>query len=136
MRTALFPAVISIASLAGLGAQAADSGPFAKWTDKDAPRCVAVSEFASVSRTIQLTPEQFEFARALLVATPPFSRTLPPCDHAVLAVASDQAMLALVSDNVSCARFLAPDFIVAILIQAGAGATGKVGDPASFEADR
>ena len=125
-----------IASLMTSSAQAEESGPFAKWIDKNAPRCVAVSEFASVSRTIQLTPEQFEFARALFVATPPVSRSLPPGDHAVLAVAGDQAMLALVSDNVSCARFLAPDFIVAMLIEVGAGVTGKPGDPVSFTEDR
>lgn len=132
MRTALFGLVIAAASLASCGAQAADAGPFAKWIDKDSPQCVPVSDFASVSRTIQLTPEQFQFARALFVATPPVSRTLPPGDHAVLAVSGDQAMLALVGDNVSCARFLAPDFIVAMLIEVGAGATGKIGDPASF----
>jgi len=70
------------------------------------------------------------------VTTPPVSRTLPPGDHAVLAIAADRAMLALVSDSVSCARFLTPDFIVAMLIEVGAGATGKVGDPASFTTDR
>jgi len=136
MRTALFGSVVLIALLATAGAQAEDSEPFAKWVDKNAPQCVAVADFASVSQTIQLTPEQFEFVRALFVATPPVSKTLPPGDHAVLAVANNQAMLALVSDNVSCARFLAPDFIVAMLIQVGAGATSKIGDPARFERDR
>jgi hypothetical protein len=136
MRTAQFGSIISIASLVAFSAQAEDSGPFAQWIDKNTPRCVPVSDFASVSRTIRLTPEQFQFVRALFVATPPVSRTLPPGDHAVLAVAKDQAMLALVSDDVSCARFLAPDFFVAMLIEVGAGATAKVGDPASFETDR
>jgi len=136
MRTALLGSTVLITSLATAGAQAEDSEPFAKWVDKNAPQCVAVSDFASVSKTIQLTPEQFEFVRALYVATPPVSKTLPPGDHAVLAIASNQAMLALVSDNVSCARFLAPDFIVAMLIQVGAGGTSKIGDPAGFDRDR
>ncbi len=123
-------------TLSSFAAQAEDSGPFAKWIDKNSPQCAPVSDFASVSRIIQLTLEQFQFARALFVAIPPVSRMLPPGDHAALAVAGDQAMLALVSDNVSCARVLAPDFIVAMLIEVGAGATGKVGDPASFTQSR
>jgi hypothetical protein len=136
MRTALFGTAFSVASFIAGAAQADDAGPFAKWLGDNAPRCVAVSEFAAVSRTVRLTPEQFEFVRALYVATPPVSKTLPPGDHAVLATADDQAMLALVSDDMSCARFLAPDFIVAMLIQVGAGATGELGDPASFAIER
>lgn len=132
MRTVLFGAALSIASLATLSAQADETGPFAKWLNKDAPRCVPVSEFASVSHPIALTQEQFEFVRALYVALPPISRTLPPGDHALMATAGDETLLALVGDNVSCARFLAPDFIVAMLIQVGQGAYGQVGDPTAF----
>ena len=34
-------------------------------------------------------------------------------------------MLALVSDNLACARFLAPDFVVEMLMQVGEGGTGR-----------
>lgn len=136
MKAALFGSVFSLALIGACSAQADAPNPFAKWVDKSSPHCVAVADFASVSKTILLTPEQFEFVRALYVATPPVSRSLPPGDHAVLATAGNQAMLALVGDNVSCARFLAPDFVVAMLIEVGKGAIKAVGQPASFEIDR
>ena len=138
MKAALFVSVLATATLLGVAAQAEDAaGPFDKWLSKEAPECVPVADFKSVGNTIQLTQEQFEFVRALYVAIPPMSTTLPPGDHTVLATANNQAMLALVGDNVSCARFLAPHFVVAMLIQVGAGATGsKLGEPASFERDR
>jgi len=132
MKPALFVSVLSFGSLMSGSLHADETGAFTKWLGENAPRCVPVSEFSSVSRTIQLTPEQFEFVRALYVAIPPISQSLPPGDHAVLATASGEAMLALVSDNIACARFLAPDFIVAMLIEVGAGATGKVGERTSL----
>ena len=136
MKAMRVASTVSIALLLSCGARAENSEPFAKWLDKAAPECVPVAEFNSVAKTIRLTPEQFEFVRALYVAIPPMSKKLPPGDHAVLAVAKDQAMLALVTDDVSCARFLAPDFVVAMLMQVGAGASVKIGDPASYETYR
>ena len=41
---------------------------------------------ASVSKVMDLTAEQFQFVRALYVALPPVSRTLPPGDHAVMLI--------------------------------------------------
>ena len=67
------------------------------------------------------TAEQFEFVRALYVAPPPVSRTLPPGDHAVMASSGDAIMLALVADGQACGRFLAPDFIKTMLMQVGDG---------------
>jgi hypothetical protein len=66
-----------------------------------------------------LTAEQFQFVRALYVAIPPVSRTLPPGDHAGMASSGGAVMLALIADGQACARFLAPDFIQAMLIQVG-----------------
>ena len=69
---------------------------------------------------------------ALYVALPPVSRTLPPGDKAIMANSGDAVMLALVADGQACARFLAPDFIKAMLIQVGMGETGHIGTPAAY----
>jgi hypothetical protein len=63
--------------------------------------------------------EQFQFVRAHYVAIPPVSRTLPPGDQAVMARSGGAVMLAIVADGQAYARFLAPDFIQAMLIQVG-----------------
>jgi hypothetical protein len=141
MKHALFTAALSAAVLVGLGsfgAYAQDSsaednsqtaGVFGKWLKPDAPECVPVSDIASVSHLIKLTPEQFQFARALYIAIPPISRQLPPGDSAVVASADGKAMVALVANGQTCARFLAPDFILSMLVQVGRGETGKIGEP-------
>ena len=71
-----------------------DAGAFAKWLSPDAPECVPVSAIKSVATVTDLTPEQFQFARALYVALPPVSRTLPPGDKAVMANSGDAVMIA------------------------------------------
>jgi hypothetical protein len=97
---------------------------FNKWLHDRSPTCV--------STVIELTPEQFQFVRALYVALPPESRTLPPGDRAVMAKSGDAVMLALVDDGQACARFLAPDFIQTMLLQVGIGETGHVGTPVAY----
>jgi hypothetical protein len=140
MKQAFFTAALSAAVLVGLGnfgAHAQDSnaqqdsqvaGVFARWLGPDAPECVKVSEIGSMSRLTKLSPEQFQFARALYIAIPPISRQLPPGDSAVVASADGKAMVALVANGEACARFLAPDFILSMLDQVGKGETGKVGE--------
>ena len=113
-------------------AQTENAGVFDKWLNQNAPECVPVKEFQTVSRVINLTPDQFQFVRALYVALPPVSRTLPPGDRAVMATAGDVVMLALVSDDQACARFLAPDFIQAMLVQVGEGQVTHVGTPVNW----
>ena len=82
---------------------------------------------------IELTPEQFQFVRAFYIAISPVSRTLPPGDHAIMATSGRDVMLALVASGQACARFLAPDFIQAMVIEVGEGRTGEmVGTPASW----
>jgi len=76
-----------------------------------------------------LTPDQFQFVRALYIAIPPISRKLPPGDHAVMASSGGAVMVALVADDQACARFLAPDFIQAMLAQVGQGMTVGLGTP-------
>jgi hypothetical protein len=129
VRTALFNSILSMALLSPYCIHAQDASVFRKWLDQSAHECVPVTEFKSMSRVIELTPEQFQFVRALYVALPPISRTLPPGDHAVMASAGDETMLALVADGQSCARFLAPQFILEMLIQVGEGKTVNVGEP-------
>ena len=101
------------------------AGVFDKWLNPDAPECVPVSAFT----VTDLTAEQFQFVRALYVAIPPISRKLPPGDRAVMARSGDAVMLALVADGQSCARFLAPDFIQAMVTQVGQGMTVGLGTP-------
>ena len=86
-------------------------------------------QIGSVSHVTKLTAEQFQFVRALYVAIPPISRQLPPGDSAVVASASGKAMIALVADGKACARFLAPDFVLSMLVEVGKGEVGMIGQP-------
>ena len=106
-----------------------EAGVFSPWLNTDAPQCVPVSEIGSVSRLTKLTPQQFQFVRALYIAIPPISRELPPGDSAVVASANGRSMIALVSGGETCARFLAPDFVLSMLSQVGKGENEAIGDP-------
>jgi hypothetical protein len=106
-----------------------DAGVFSQWLTADSPQCVPVNQIGSVSRLTKLTPEQFQFVRALYIAIPPISRELPPGDSAVVASASGKSMIALVAGGQACARFLAPDFVLSMLVQVGRGETGMIGEP-------
>ena len=132
MKIAWLGAALSAAVFAPFCAHAQDAGVFEKWLTQEAPQCVPVDAFKSVSTVQELNPQQFQFVRALFVALPPVSRTLPPGDHAVMARSGDAVMLALVADGQACARFLAPDFIQTMLIQVGVGGTGHIGTPAAY----
>jgi hypothetical protein len=105
------------------------AGVFDQWLRPNAPQCVPISDIASVSRLTKLTPEQFQFVRALYIAIPPVSRELPPGDSAIVASAKGKAMIALVAEGRTCARFLAPDFVLTMLAQVARGETGKIGEP-------
>ena len=106
-----------------------EAGVFSQWLSTDAPQCVAVSKIGSVSHLTKLTREQFQFVRALYIAIPPISRALPPGDSAMIASANGHSMVALVSGGETCARFLAPDFVLSMLTQVGKGETEAAGDP-------
>jgi len=106
-----------------------DAGAFDKWLSPDAPECVPVSAIKSAATVTELTPEQFQFARALYIAVPPISRKLPPGDHAIMASSGGAAMVALVVDDQACARFLAPDFVKTMLVEVGQGMTVEPGTP-------
>jgi hypothetical protein len=125
---------IAVALAAGcLGSSApafADgAGAFDKWLSPDAPECVPLSAIKSVATLTDLTPEQFQFVRALYIAIPPVSRELPPGDHAIMASSGDAVMVALVADGQACARFLAPDFVKTMLVEVGHGMTVELGTP-------
>jgi hypothetical protein len=132
MRLAVFSAALSTALLTAFCANAEGAGVFDKWLSPDSPECVPVSEFKAVSTVTELTPAQFQFVRALYVALPPVSHTLPPGDHAVMASAGGDVMVALVDGVQACARFLAPDFIQSMLTQVGEGQNEHVGLPVSW----
>ena len=131
MRPVIAAALAAGCLFSSIPASAGDGGAgvFDRWLDQQAPECVPVSAIKSVSTVTDLTPEQFQFVRALYVALPPVSRTLPPGDRAVMATSGDAVMLALVADGKACARFLAPDFIQSMLIQVGKGMTVGLGTP-------
>ena len=118
-----------LVSSAPVFAAADDAGAFDKWLRPDAPQCVPVSAIQSVATLTDLTPEQFQFARALYIAIPPISRELPPGDHAIMASSGGAVMVALVADGQACARFLAPDFVKTMLVEVGHGMTVGVGTP-------
>jgi hypothetical protein len=132
MKAIWFGSALSTALVAGVGAHAEDAGVFDKWLSQEAPECVPVSAFASVSTVKDLSRDQFQFVRAFYVALPPVSRTLPPGDHAVMATAGGVTMLALVAERQACARFLAPDFLQAMVIQVNEGQTTPIGTPVSW----
>jgi hypothetical protein len=140
----LVASAAALAGLAGFGVRTQDvtpaqdlssqesgqeAGVFSQWLTADAPECVPVSQIGSVSRLTKLTPEQFQFVRALYIAIPPVSRELPPGDSAVVASADGKAMIALVAGGQACARFLAPDFVLSMLVQVGRGEIGMIGEP-------
>jgi len=104
-----------------------DAGALDNWLSPDSPECVPIAAIKSVSTVTDLTPEQFQFVRALYVAIPPVSRQLPPGDHAVMARSGGVVMLALVADGQACARLLAPDFIQTMVMQVGQGMTVSLG---------
>ena len=108
---------------------AQDAGVFSQWLTAGAPECVPVSQIGSVSHVTRLSAEQFQFVRALYVAIPPISRELPPGDSAVVATASGKSMIALIAGGQACARFLAPDFVLSMLVQVGKGEVGMIGEP-------
>ena len=85
----------------------ADAGAFDKWLSPDAPECVPVSAIKSAATVTELTPEQFQFARALYIAVPPISRKLPPGDHAIMASSRGAVMVAL-SPTVRLVRGFSP----------------------------
>jgi hypothetical protein len=132
MKAIWFGAALSTALLSAVGARAQDAGIFDKWLNEEAPECVPVSAFESVSTVKDLSRDQFQFVRAFYVALPPVSRTLPPGDHAVMASAGGAVMLALVADGQACARFLAPDFLQAMVIQVGEDRMTHIGTPVSW----
>jgi hypothetical protein len=106
-----------------------DASAFDKWLSPGGPKCVPVSALQAVSKVTDLTADQFEFVRAIYIAIPPISRKLPPGDHAVVARLGDTVMLALVADGQTCARFLAPDYIQAMLVEVGERVTVGPGTP-------
>lgn len=115
-------------------AHAQGVNPFEKWLNSDAPDCVNVSEFKDAgAKVITLNHDQFEFVRALWIAVPPISRSLPAGNLAIEVVKDGQTMLSVVSKEgtleKSCARFLAPDFIVKMLDDVAIDVSPRLGEP-------
>jgi hypothetical protein len=128
----LIAAALAASCFASFGPVFAGDGGgagFDQWFDPGASRCVPMSAIRSVARVKELTPEQFQFVRALYVAIPPVSRKLPAGDHEIMASSGGDVMFALVVEGQACARFLAPDFIRTMVTEIGQGMTVGLGTP-------
>lgn len=129
MRPLLIATMAAIPLLAAPASRADTTDPIGKLFGPDAPECVSLAELRSYAKTTELTPEQFQFARAVFIAMPPISHQLPPGDHGFLATAADGVtFVALVSGDQSCARFIAPDFVQDMLMKVGEGETVPAGE--------
>jgi len=122
-------ASIAVSLLVPNLAHADDAAAFDPWLGPDAAKCVSIEPLNGVAKVVTLAPAQFEFARALYVAIPPISHELPPGDHAVLAVAGDAIMVAIVDGDQTCARMAIPGFILGELMAVGRGDVTHVGAP-------
>lgn len=121
---------MSLASCGGHPAYAEDAG-LAPFLSHDASECVPLTAIEKVAQTVDLSPAQFQFVRALFVAMPPISKTLPPGDRAIFAVdMNGVVMAALVDGEQSCARFEAPPFLQNLVFQVGKGVVTHAGKPA------
>jgi hypothetical protein len=101
--------------------------PFERLLLPDSPQCIARDQLRGTDATIELTPEQFQFVRALFVAIPPVSHQLPPGDRAIMASSKGKVLVALVSGDKLCARFLAPQYVTDMIIKVGEGEIAQPG---------
>lgn len=125
-------ALAALLVLMGGVAQAAeetDADVFDKFVGHSAPECVDMENIAAVATVTQLGERQFEFVRALYVALPPVSRTLPSGTDAYKAESSGQTMLFLAEQGKACVRFIVPDFLEKMLDEVGKGKVIHMGDP-------
>jgi hypothetical protein len=108
----------------------AAENPFDKWLSPDSPACSPVIELKKAGASVvTLTPEQFQFVRALYVGMPPISMSLPPGETAIEATIGKSVMIALVTGDQSCGRFLAPDYVLKMLDDVATGTSPKIGAP-------
>jgi len=128
MRFMTWTSMLAIPACCAPALTTADSSQIERWIGPEAPQCVSVTELKSSASLIELTSDQFQFARALFVAIPPVSHALPPGDRAVMVSADGLVMVALVADGQACARFLAPPFVQDMLMKVGQGETPKLGE--------
>ena len=103
---------------------------FDKFLADDAPKCFMLKDIEKVAdQTINLTNDQFQFARALYIALPPVSRELPPGDRGWQFKSGGATMLGLGTELEVCSRFLAPDFVQNMMKQILDKEITKLGDP-------
>jgi hypothetical protein len=110
----------------------AEAGAFAEWLSGDQPECIplgAVNKAADDS--VPFNGDQFQFFRALFVAIPPASHELPPGDRAALFLdgANKAVMVGIIDRDWVCARFIAPDSLVNLIIEVGKGEVVRAGQP-------
>ena len=100
----------------------AEAGAFADWLSGGQPECIPLGEVnKAADGSVPLDGNQFQFVRALFVASPPVSDELPPGDRAALFVdsANKAVMVGIIDREWVCARFAAPDSLVNLIIEVG-----------------
>jgi hypothetical protein len=70
---------------------------------------------------VQLTPEQFQFARGLFVGAPPVSTALPPGDRALMGVVNDRVGILFIDGDKACDGGVLPPTLRQMLLDVGAG---------------
>jgi hypothetical protein len=110
----------------------ASAGVFAEWLSGEQPECIPLDEVnKAADGSVLLNGDQFQFVRALFVAIPPMSNELPPGDHAALFLdgANKAVMVGIMDGDSVCARFVAPDSLVNLIIKVGKGEVVRAGRP-------
>jgi hypothetical protein len=92
---------------------------FDKFLASNSPELVPVAAIGAAAQNYR--PDSrgaYCFIQALYVAIPPVSHELPPGDKAELATDGNHVNAFLTGGSQTCARFLAPDFLIQIIKRA------------------
>lgn len=129
-----FPMMVGLAIFAFLfcaaPAAAQHSSAFDRFLSAASPSCVPVAEIEAVS--VAFTPLNdvaSAFVAAFYIAIPPISKELPPGRRGELARDASGQTLAFITDgSQTCARFLAPPFLLKIIEQEQLGVASHAGE--------
>jgi hypothetical protein len=90
---------------------------------------VKVSIEKQGGRLIEMTPEQFQFARGMFVVTPPESAKLPPGDHAMLGeMPNGDIGVVFVDGDTACDVAMLGAPAKQMLMAVGSGSVTHIGD--------
>jgi hypothetical protein len=95
-------------------------------------RCYPLAEIKSFvdeagGKLVDLTPEQFAFARGVFVATPPISTELPPGDHAMMGLVDGRAGILFIDGDNACDAGVLPPALAEMIRDVATGKVNHVG---------